>query len=128
MTAFAAFVFSLAATIAIAFQLALALGAPWGAYANGGRFPGRLPPAMRAVAVVQAALIAGMAGLVLSAAGLALPQWSDAPAWLLWAVVGFSSLSIIANAITPSIGERRIWLPVAIVMFASSLTVALTAG
>lgn len=33
-----------------AFQLALALGAPWGTYVMGGTFPGSFPPAMRAAA------------------------------------------------------------------------------
>ena len=54
----------------IAFQIALAAGAPWGAYAMGGAFPGQFPPALRVAALVQAALIAGMAAVVLSRAGL----------------------------------------------------------
>jgi hypothetical protein len=45
--------------------------------------------------------------------------------WAIWAVVGFSALSLALNAITPSAGERRIWVPVAAVMLASSLVVAL---
>lgn len=107
------------------FQLALALGAPWGEYAMGGSFPGVFPTPMRVAAAVQAVLLAAMAGLMLSRAGIALPQWLGAPGWLSWGVVAFSAVSLVLNAITPSAGERRVWLPVAVIMLASSLTVAL---
>lgn len=43
--------FLIAAAGSIAFQLALALGAPWGEYAMGGRYPGRFPPGLRLAAV-----------------------------------------------------------------------------
>ena len=128
VAAVAAIVFSAVTVGVIAFQLALALGVPWGSYAMGGVFPDRLPPAMRVMAIAQATLLAAMAGLMLSFAGLALPQWSGAPVWLGWAVVAFSVVSLVLNSITPSAGERRIWVPVAIVMLGSSLTVMLTAG
>lgn len=109
----------------VAFQVALAAGAPWGAYAMGGAFPGQFPPSMRVGAVVQALILAGFAGVVLSRAGVALPSWSKASRWLIWVVVAFSVLSLILNLITPSAGERAIWAPVAFVMLASSLGVAL---
>ena len=48
---------ALAYLVAIAFQVLLALGAPWGAYAMGGTYPGRFPPGMRVVAAVQAAVL-----------------------------------------------------------------------
>ena len=35
----------------VVFQLALAAGAPWGAYAMGGAFPGQFPLALRVAAV-----------------------------------------------------------------------------
>ena len=128
LSAVAAIIFSAVTLGVIAFQLALALGAPWGAYAMGGAFPGRFPPTMRVAALAQAALLAAMAGMLLSFAGVALPQWSDAPLWLGWGVVGFSAVSLVLNSITPSAGERRIWVPVAIVMLGSSLAVMLTVG
>jgi hypothetical protein len=46
------------------FQLALALGAPWGSYAMGGAFPGQYPTFMRIEALFGAALLAVMAGVV----------------------------------------------------------------
>jgi hypothetical protein len=128
VTAVAAIIFSVVTAGAVAFQIALALGAPWGSYAMGGKFPGRFPPPMRVAAVVQGLLLGVMAAIVVSRAGLALPQWAQVSGWLIWIVVAFSVISLVLNSITPSAGERRIWVPVALVVFACSLTVALTAG
>ena len=128
MTAIAAIAFSLVVGGAVAFQIALALGAPWGSYAMSGKYPGRFPSAMRMVALFQGLLLGLMAAVVLSRAGLALSQWAPASVWLTWIVVAVSGVSLVLNAITPSAGERRIWVPVALVLLATSLTVALTAG
>ncbi len=117
--------FAIVACGVIAFQLALALGAPWGAYAMGGAFPGRYPPPMRVAAVVQAVLIGGLALIVLSAAGLVMPDLAASLAWLVWVPVAISTLAVILNSISRSAGERRIWVPVAAVMLISSLLVAL---
>lgn len=122
----AAIAFALVAVAVIGFQVALALGAPWGAYAMGGARPGRLPGGMRVAAVVQALLIAGLAVVVLSDAELLSPSISGTFPWLIWVVVAFSALSTVLNAITPSGGERRLWLPVAILMLGTSLVLALS--
>jgi len=127
MTNAFAVVYAVVTAGVVAFQLALALGAPWGAYAMGGRFQGRYPPRMRAAAAGQAALLTLLAVLVLSDAGLVLPSISQALPSLIWLAVAFSAVSVVLNAITPSSGERRLWVPVAVVMFGSSLIVALTA-
>jgi hypothetical protein len=111
----------------VVFQLALALGAPWGEYAMGGAFPGRYPPPMRVAAVLQALLLVVLAGVVLSTAGLMLPQWADAASWLIWGVVAYCVLAVGLNAASRSAGERRIWVPVTVVLLATSLTVALIA-
>lgn len=110
---------------AVGFQFALALGAPWGSYAMGGKFPGRLPPAMRIGAVIQAVILGLLAAVVLSRAGLALEQWAPASSWLVWVVVAFSAVSLVLNSITSSAGERRIWAPIAFIMLGSSLVLAL---
>ena len=119
----AALAFVVAAVAAIAFQLALAAGAPWGAYAMGGRVTGRFPPPLRVAAVVQAGVLALLAVVVMARAGLldlALDTWG------IWVVVAFSGLSLAMNAASRSAGERRLWVPVASVMVASSLVVALS--
>lgn len=120
----AAIVYAVVSAGVIAFQLALAAGAPLGSYAMGGAFPGRFPPAMRAVAVVQAALIVGMASVVLSRAGVAIPSWSRMSRWLVWLVVAIGVATFLVNVATPSVGERTIWAPVAFVLLACSVAVA----
>jgi hypothetical protein len=127
ITTLAGIVFAVAAIGVILFQLALALGAPWGAYAMGGTFPGRYPPALRVAALVQAVVIGGLAVVVLSAAGIVLPGLASDLPWLIWVAVAFSAIAVVLNAISRSAGERRIWVPVTLVMLASSLLVALTA-
>lgn len=122
----AAVVFALVGAGVVLFQIALALGAPWGEYAMAGAFPGRFPPRLRIAALVQAALLAGAVVVVLVRAGLVLAGWSDAAGWLIWLIVAFSAVSLLLNAISPSAGERRIWTPVAALMLVSSLVVALT--
>lgn len=109
----------------VAFQIALAAGAPWGAYAMGGAFPGQFPPALRIAAIFQAALLVGLAAVVLARAGLILPRWFRASRWLVWVTVAFTALSLVLNLITPSTGERAIWAPVALLLLLSSIAVAL---
>lgn len=126
MTTAAAFVFAALTTGVVAFQIALALGAPWGAYAMGGSFPGRFPPRMRLAAVGQAVLLTAIAIVVLSDAQLVLPSVAQAFPWLIWLVVAFSAVSVVLNTLTPSARERRIWAPVTLVMLVCSLIVALS--
>jgi hypothetical protein len=120
----AALVFGITALVASAFQVALAVGAPWGEFAMGGRHPGPLPRALRAAAVGQAILLAALALIVLSRAGV-IEAPLDAP-WLSWLAVGFSAVSLVLNAISRSPGERRLWVPAAVVMLGSSLVVAVS--
>ena len=120
-----ALVFAVVAAGVVAFQFALALGAPWGAYAMGGSFPGRFPPPLRVAAAVQAVVIGLLALVVLSDAGVVLPEIATGFPWLIWVPVVVSALAVVLNAISRSAGERRIWVPVAVVLLASSLVVAL---
>jgi hypothetical protein len=125
MVAAAALLFAAVSVGVVTFQVALALGAPWGEYAMAGRFPGRYPPAMRVGALIQAVVI-GLIGLVvLSDADIVLPAIADGLPWLIWIVVAVSTVGVVLNLISPSAGERRLWVPVAIVMLATSFVVAL---
>ena len=110
------------------FQLALAAGAPWGAYAMGGAFPGVMPPSMRVAAFVQIFVLGAVAAVVLSRAGVVLPRWRPAARWLAWGIVGLLGVGVVLNLITPSPMERAIWAPVAILLFASALRVAMARG
>jgi hypothetical protein len=120
----AAAVFAVASAGVVLFQIGLALGLPWGAYAMGGANPGRFPPRLRVAAAVQALVIVFLVLVVLSDADLVLPALADQFGWLVWLPVAFSAASVALNAITRSPVERRLWLPVAVVMLLSSLLVA----
>lgn len=125
--AIAALVYASVTVAAVLFQFALALGAPWGAYALGGRFPDRLPVRMRVAAVVQGAVLLLLAAAVLARAGLAFGGLLPETSWSIWVVVAFSAVSLVLNSITPSLRERSIWAPVAALMLITSLIVALAA-
>ena len=121
----AALLYTVMAAGVVAFQIALAAGVPWGAYAMGGAVPGQFPPALRIAALVQAALIVGMAAIVMSRAGLILAGWSRVTRWLVWVVVAVAAVSLVLNLITPSTGERALWVPVLLLLLASSAVVAI---
>jgi hypothetical protein len=122
----AALLFALMCLLVIGFQLGLALGAPWGAAAMGGRYPGRFPASLRVAAVVQAVVLALVALVVLADAGVVGPLLDGDAPLLVWVAVAVSAISVILNAITRSVTERRLWLPVAVVMLLSSLVVAVS--
>ena len=107
VTELAAVAYLLATAVAVGFQVALALGAPWGAYAMGGRYPGKLPPVMRLSAALQGVLLAVLALVVLSAAGLVAPSLDAEFPSLIWVPIGavllVSSL-IVATAGAPAAG------------------------
>ncbi|HSL44351.1 MAG TPA: hypothetical protein VK897_13025 [Anaerolineales bacterium] len=124
----AAIIYAIVTLGVVAFQIALAAGAPWGAYAMGGASPGQFPPALRIAAMTQAALLAGMAAVILARAGLVLPGWSQVSHWLVWIVVALTALSLVLNLITPSAGERAIWAPTLLLLLISSLIVAFSSS
>ena len=57
ITRVAAIIYAIVTLGVVAFQIALAAGAPWGAYAMGGASPGQFPPALRISAIIQAVLV-----------------------------------------------------------------------
>ena len=124
----AAIIYAIVTFGVVAFQIALAAGAPWGTYAMGGASPGQFPPALRIAAIIQAVLLAGMAAVILARAGLVLPGWSRVSHWLVWIVAALTALSLVLNLITPSAGERAIWAPILALLLLSSLIVAFSSS
>ncbi|MHA1549095.1 MAG: hypothetical protein ACTSYE_09195 [Alphaproteobacteria bacterium] len=121
MTEIAGYLFSVLAGFAALFQMALVAGAPWGERTLGGRWPGTLPPALRPVAVLQAAIQLAMAAAVLSRAGII----ALLPGWAFWVALALTVLSVGVHIVTPSGPERRLWLPVLILMLICGAVVAL---
>jgi len=113
----AAIAYSILTAGVIVFQCCLIAGAPWGHLTQGGKNTGALPRAGRIAAGISILLLVGMAGGVLSAAGLA-PGW---PQWTGWAAVGVQALSTLANWATPSKSERRLWAPITTLLLVLAL-------
>lgn len=113
----AALFFVLPALYTAGFQFAMAGGAPWGHLTLGGRWPGRLPPPIRLLALLQGVIALLMIAVVLDRGGVLAFNWPD---WTYYATLVMLALSVVANAATPSKPERRIGLPVAGVMVLSA--------
>ncbi|KPK53775.1 MAG: hypothetical protein AMS22_06960 [Thiotrichales bacterium SG8_50] len=122
----AAYVFTFFTAIVVTFQLALALGVPWGQLAMGGKYPGKFPFGMRIAALVQILVLILFALVVLARAGVMFNNYSAFSTLAIWGVAAFCLLNAILNTITQSKWERIIWLPVTIVLFACSVYVALS--
>lgn len=124
LTTAAAYVFSVLALVVAAFQAALAVGTPWGNLTWGGRHPGKLPLAMRIVALLSGVLMLGFAAVVLSRAGLTMTGMGSFPRGGIWVVAAYCVFGVAGNSLTRSRWERTLWLPVTLLMLASSLIVA----
>ena len=108
------------------FQIALASGAPWGAYAYGGARVGKLPVGFRINSVVAAVVMLAIAGHYLAQLGVFTPLLDPAGNSVVnWVLVAFTGLSAIANNITRSKKERAVWAIPTILMFIAALVVAL---
>lgn len=111
----------------VAFQLALAGGAPWGRAAYGGTHPGVLPPRLRIASAVAVVVWTAVALVIARRAGI--PVWAPVPdPWLpviAWVIVGLLVVGTVLNAITRSVVERAIWLPFSLVLLVAVLFVAM---
>lgn len=111
-----------------AFQLALALGAPWGRAAYGGfvEQPG-----------IELRVSSGVATVIWSLAALVILRragyrvWAPLPDRALpatvWVLAGVTTFAVLPNLISPSALERGIWIPVSLGMAALTFVVAITA-
>lgn len=120
-----AIVFAVSTGIVMIFQGCLAAGLPWGAASMGGKYPGKYPPKMRAVAVVNILILGFLTAIVLSEAGLKFLWLESVSSVGIWFVVVFFVLGTIMNTITPSKIER-IWAPVALLQLIASIIVAIS--
>ncbi|MDZ4746142.1 MAG: hypothetical protein SGJ05_09095 [bacterium] len=126
MTPFiASSIFAVLSVFAVAFQIALVFGAPWGNLTLGGKYTGALPIRVRPAAAVSAMLIVIMALIVLIRAQMLLPDLYDLSRTAIWVTVAYLALGTTLNTITPSKSERMLWMPIILVMLAMALVVAL---
>ena len=107
------------------FQVALALGAPLGRAAWGGRQE-VLPPSLRIASAVAVAIWLLAALVVAARAGVPIvPVQSDVARWGTWLVAGLSLLGAVANAASSSRWERFGWAPLALILAVLCLIVAI---
>jgi len=123
MVTTSAIIFTIFTGIVIVFQGCLAAGLPWGAASMGGKYPGKYPPKMRVVAIINMLVLGFIAALVLSEADLMFTQLKLISRVGIWVVVALFIIGTIMNAITLSKIER-IWAPVAFIQLITSFAVA----
>lgn len=110
--------------VIVAFQVALALGAPLGRAAWGGRHA-VLPTRLRVGGAVAAAVWTLAALVVLDAGGLETIGASERVArWGAWIVAGLLVVGALTNAASSSRWERFGWAPVALVLGGLCVVVA----
>jgi hypothetical protein len=124
METISATIFTTFTGIVIIFQGCLTAGVPWGEASMGGKYPGKYPPKMRIIAVINIILLSFITTIVLSEADLMLPQLKPISGIGIWFVVVFFFIGTIINTITPSKIER-IWAPVALIQMITALIIAI---
>ena len=120
----AAIIFAILTGIVMIFQGCLALGLPWGKASMGGKYPGKYPPKMKVVAIINMVILGLFAAIVLSKSDLLFPQLKSISNIGIWFVVAFMLVGTVLNTITPSKIER-IWAPVALFQLITSLIIAI---
>lgn len=120
-----AIIFTVFTGIVFIFQGCLAAGVPWGAASMGGRYPGKYPPRMRVIAVINMLVLAFIAAVVLSEAGIMFSWLKPISGIGIWVIVAYFVIGTVMNTITPSKIER-IWAPVTLIQLATSLIVAIS--
>ncbi|WP_281886736.1 hypothetical protein [Agromyces rhizosphaerae] len=109
------------------FQLALVLGAPLGRFAWGGQHR-LLPPRLRVGSAVSIVVYAFIAAIAWDRVGLIDIFGGAFSEVAMWVVVGYFALGILMNAVSRSVPERAVMVPVSIVLTGLSLLIALGYG
>jgi len=110
----------------VVFQLALAVGAPWGEYTMGGQNKGRLPRSLRIGATVSAVIMLAQAEHYLAQEGVPPPLLDVSGSNVVnWIWFGFSIAGLTVNSISRSKKERNTWVPVLLASATCTLLVAL---
>jgi hypothetical protein len=108
------------------FQIALAFGAKWGAFAYGGAHKGTLPPNLRVSSGFSAAIALALAGHFLAELGIFQSVLNNQVTGIAnWVLFGLLVVGAVLNNISRSAPERKLWGPITIVMATSALIVAL---
>jgi hypothetical protein len=88
----------------------------------GGKFPGKLPPAMRVAALVQILTLGLLSVLILTRSRLILPEFFDISRIAIWGVVALFVMGSLLNLTSPSRKERALWGPVNVILLLTHVT------
>ncbi|MGH2788143.1 MAG: hypothetical protein ACRDJV_09565 [Actinomycetota bacterium] len=121
----AAIVAAMLLAVVTVFQIALALGAPLGKAAWGGRYEGILPKRLRIASGVTAVVVYPLTILaILVSAGLIEGEWMPGEGrQVMWILVGLFTLGGLANLASRSKIERY-WAPVSLAVAACCAVIA----
>ncbi|QDP83485.1 hypothetical protein FOH10_14715 [Nocardia otitidiscaviarum] len=124
LSVIAAVSFVVVLSVLAVFQVALACGAPWGAFAWGG---GRrvLPARLRIASGMSLLLYAVFALVILDRADVIDILDDSVTRVAAWFIVGFMALGVAANSASRSKPERYVMTPVSLALTVTSLLVAL---
>ena len=107
-----------------AFQMALVVGAPWGAYTQGGETEGALDTYGRVVAAISCAILLVMAAAIL--ARVREGPFRGAPSKLVTALAWFTTIyaavTVVLNLASRSSSERAVFAPIAILLVVLTVT------
>jgi hypothetical protein len=126
ITTIAAITYAVLMGFVILFQFCLTIGLPWGAASMGGKYPGKYPPKMRVVSLLNMTILGFITIIVLVKADILLFQFKSFSTVAIWFVVAFAAIALLLNTITPSKIERLIWAPVTGLQLIASIIVAVT--
>jgi hypothetical protein len=120
-----ALVFAALLALLVVFQLALAVGAPWGAFAWGGQHPGALPTRYRIGSIITMGVYALFALIALDRGGVVDLMPNAVSAVAMWVVFGILALGVVMNAASRSRRERFTMTPVALILAVLAFFIAL---
>lgn len=120
-------------TAVAAFQVALALGAPWGDAVLGGNAEtddGVLTGGYRVAAAFQALVLLGMAAVLLARGGVRWPEWGAgrAAGALTWVIAGLMILNTLGNLASDHWFERWVLGVVTLLVALSAVNLARQPG
>lgn len=108
------------------FQLAIVFGAPLGEYAYGGGNAGVLPNRFRVASIFSFLVLVAIAGHYLAQTPVVQPLLGETGNSVVnWVLVGFALLTAVANNITKSEKEKRLWGGTTIAMLLAAVIVAI---
>lgn len=99
------------------FQLAIALGAPFGRASWGGSHTAELPIELRVASGIAVGVYVFAALVILCRGGVVISPLSAGVArWGAWIIVGLTAVGSLMNFASPSDWERFLWGPFALVL------------